>query len=78
MWELAPKHSNIEADVYGECRDIDGRKAPGDAGMAHMNAQTRSIEYIKIDINGFSNYNHVIGFETVKQSFMRPRIMRGY
>ena len=22
VWELAPKHSNIEADVYGERREV--------------------------------------------------------
>ena len=36
-------HSNIEADVYGECRDIDGFEESGDAGMAHVNAQTRDL-----------------------------------
>ena len=32
--ELAHKRSHIEADAYGERRDIDGSEANGDAGMA--------------------------------------------
>ena len=33
--ELAPKHCNIEADVYDECRDIDGCEVSGDGSMAY-------------------------------------------
>ena len=38
--KLACRHSNDEAVVYGECRDIDNHEVVGEVGMAHFDEWT--------------------------------------
>ena len=38
--KLACRHSNDEAVVYSECRDIDNHEVVGEVGMAHFDEWT--------------------------------------
>lgn len=41
--KLACRHSNDEAVVYGECRDIDNHEVVGEVGMAHFDEWTAPV-----------------------------------